>query len=169
MKFSGFDRLPTLLSSYHVQCAKVVLISSSDICTTFVLVVLQLGCIQSTDTNSSEFVATCQWDEILLACRILLLLLNLSIHSTLSKLSIHVCAPSFSLSSWNKLWFQQHAWLREEQRLLFHEADLCLLKHFPSACEKMVETVKKMVFQGKRRNSVLWYCIFYGTWIGLDA
>lgn len=50
-------------------------------------------------------------------------------------------------------------------RLIF----VCLLKHFPSACEKMVETVKKMVFQGKRRNSVLWYCIFYGTWIGLDA
>lgn len=44
-----------------------------------------------------------------------------------------------------------------------------LVKHFPSACEKMVEAVKKMVFQGKRRSSVLCYCIFYGILIGLDA
>lgn len=37
MESSGSDRLPTLLSSYLVQYAKVVLFSSSDIGTIFVL------------------------------------------------------------------------------------------------------------------------------------
>lgn len=46
---------------------------------------------------------------------------------------------------------------------------VCLVKHFPSACKEVVEAVKKMVFRGKRRNSVLCYCIFSGTWMGLDA
>lgn len=45
MASSGSDRIPTLLGSYLVQYAKVVLISSSDIGTIFVLLALQLECI----------------------------------------------------------------------------------------------------------------------------
>lgn len=62
MESSDSDRLPTLLGSYLVHYAKVVLISSSDIGTIFVLLALQFWCVQFTDTNSSEFVAACQWD-----------------------------------------------------------------------------------------------------------
>lgn len=43
MASSGSDTMPTLLGSYLVQYAKVVLISSSDFGTSFVLLALPAG------------------------------------------------------------------------------------------------------------------------------
>lgn len=60
MESASSDRLPVLLASYLVQYARVELIFSSNIGTLFVLLALYLGCIQSINTNSSEFVAACQ-------------------------------------------------------------------------------------------------------------
>lgn len=60
MESASFDRLPILLASYLAQYATVELISSSNIGMLFVLVVLQLGCIQSINKTSSEFIVACQ-------------------------------------------------------------------------------------------------------------
>lgn len=60
MDSANSHRLPILLVGYLVQCARVKLISSSNIGTLLVFLALQLGCLQAMSTNSSEFVAACQ-------------------------------------------------------------------------------------------------------------